>query len=432
MKAVIVAMMLAASGTPWSLADCINHALDNNISVKQSEITVSQRELELNTAKNSMLPSLSANGSQNFSFGRGLTADNTYSNSNTTNTSMSLGTDMPLFRGGSIRHSITLGKLNLEAATADLEKAKDDIRVAVARAYVEILYNMEMLEVAQRQIEIDSLQVERLSAMMEQGKTSSAEVASQKATLGRSRLTATEAENRYYLSILDLTQLLELNSPEGFEIVRPDVNQFEPRLLPRPEDIYASAIEVKPVIKAEQIRLDYAMTNIDKAKSALYPSLSLNGGLGTNFYTNSVSDYKPFGEQLKNNFSQYVGLTLSIPIFSRFSTRNNIKSAKLALHNQSLQLENVRKSLYKEIQQAYYNALASQEKLRSSEAAAASANEAFILEKGKYENGLSTITQFNESKTSLLEAQSNLAQARYEYLFQTRLLDFYQGTALEF
>ena len=429
--ALIVSMMLAAA--PWTLSDCINHALDNNITVKQSEDAVSQRELELNTAKNSFLPSLSAGGSENFSVGRGLTADNTYSNSNTSSTSLSLGTDMPLFRGGQIKHSITLGKLNLQAATADLEKAKDDIRIAVAQAYVQILYNEQIAEVARQQVEIDSMQVERLSAMAQKGKASNAEVSAQKASLGKSRLTATEANNRYLLSILELTQLLELDTPEGFEIVRPDVSEFELRLLPNPQDIYASAVDTKAVVKAEKLRLNYAQTNIDRAKSALYPSISLNGGLGTNFYTNSAApSQKPFGEQLRNNFSQYLGLSLSIPIFARFSTRNNIKSAQLSAHDQALRLENTKKSLYKEIQQAFYSALASQEKLRSSEAAAASANEAFILSQGKYENGLSTITEFNESKTRLLEAESDLVQARYEYLFQTKLLDFYQGKKLEF
>ena len=149
----------------WTLVQCIDHALENNLSVKQSGLNVEQREIDLNTAENNRLPSVSGSAGQNFSFGRGLTADNTYANTNTTNTSFSVGANVPVFNGFQIKHNIELSKLNLAAATADLEKAKDDIRVAVAQAYVQILYNMEILDVARSQVEIDSLQVVRLSEM---------------------------------------------------------------------------------------------------------------------------------------------------------------------------------------------------------------------------------------------------------------------------
>ncbi|MBQ5481637.1 MAG: TolC family protein, partial [Bacteroidales bacterium] len=154
--------LAGAQEKPWTLQDCIGYALDHNLSVQRSALQVLQREVDVNTAENNRLPGVHGSASQNFSFGRGLTADNTYANTNTTNTSLSLGADMTLFNGFRLRNNILLSKLNLEAATVDLEKAKDDIRVAVAKAYVQILYNREILAVAQRQIEIDSLQVVRL------------------------------------------------------------------------------------------------------------------------------------------------------------------------------------------------------------------------------------------------------------------------------
>ena len=414
----------------WTLKECIDYAIENNITVKQSALQVQQRDVELSTAKNSMLPGLSASGSQNFSFGRGLTADNTYANTNTTNTSFSLGASMPLFEGLRIKNNITLSELNLQAATEDLAKAKDDIRTAVAAAFVQVLYNNEILGVARRQVEIDSLQVERLEAMARSGKASSAEVSAQKSALAQSRLTYVQGEGRLKVSVLDLTQLLELPSAEGFQVEVPDASCLEIKGIEDPEAIYETALGIKPQIQSEKLRLEAADASIRIAKAAYYPSLSLSGGLGTNFYTNNLNPSKAFFEQLGNNFSQYVGLSLNIPIFQKFAVRNNVRSAKISFSQQQLQLENSKKALYKEIQQAHTNALSSQSKYLSSEAAAIAAKEAFELMEAKYENGKANFTEFNSSKAQYLEAESNLTQARYEYLYQTKLLDFYQGKEL--
>ena len=420
------------TGRKWTLGECIDYALEHSITVRQSENALEQKEIELNTAQNSRLPQLSASASENLSFGRGLTADNTYSNTNTTSSSFSLGAQLPVFQGFRIKNNITLGEVSLKSATADLEKARDDIRVNVAQAYAQVLYNYEIVDVAKNQIDIDSQQVERLEDMRRNGKASGAEVSAQKATLAQSQLTLTQAEGNLAVAVLELTQLLELPSPEGFEIVRPDAGSLEPKLLQTPEDIYSSAVEVRPAVKSQELMLDYMDTNIALAKGSYLPTLSLSGGLGTNYYTSSGYPSDKFFNQLSNNFSQYVGLSLNIPIFSAFSTRNEVKLARLNRSNQELQLESTKKSLYKEIQQAYYNAVNAQEKLQSSEVAMESALDAFTLMQAKYENGKAGITEFNESKSRYLSAESDLVKARYEYLLTSRLLDFYKGEDIEF
>ncbi len=436
---VIILMLLAATATraqeapqatPWTLQDCTNYALDHSLTVQKSALQVNQREIDLGTARARLLPGVSANASQNFSFGRGLTADNTYANTNTTNTGLSLGADMTLFNGLRNRNNIELSKLNLQAATRDLEKARDDIRVAVAKAYVQILYNEEILAVARRQVEIDSLQVIRLEAMRDNGKAAEAEVARQAATLAQSRLTAVQASNNLHIALLDMTQLLELPSPEGFTVASP-VHQ-EPELpLTSPEAIYEEAIGIKPAVKAEETRLAYAERNIALAKGGYMPTLSLSGGLGTNYYTSSGYPHAAFFTQLSNNFSQYVGLSLSIPIFSRMSNRNQVRSAKVSYQVQQVQLDQTKKQLYKEIQQAWYNAVAAHEKFKSSLEAEKAAAQSLTLVQAKYENGKATITEFNESKTQYLKAASDLAQARCEALYQTGLIDFYRGKEIQ-
>lgn len=418
----------------WSLRQCIDYAVEHNIQVKQQEVSRMQRELDVNTAKNSRLPDLSASASESFSFGRGLTAQNTYSNTNTSSTSFNLSSSVPLFTGYRIPRTLEMQKLNLEAATADLEKAKNDIRMQVAQAYVQILYNLELCEVANRQIEIDSMHVHRLTEMMKNGKASGTEVAQQEASLAQSRLTATQADNDYRLSLLSLTQLLELPSPEGFTISR-EVNQElwnEVHTLPSPDVIYQEALIIKPEIQAEQSRLASSAKNIDIAKSAKLPSLSLSGGLGTNYYKTSGLPGDKFFKQLNNNFSQFLGLSLNVPIFNRFETRNNIKNAQLSQYNQQLQLDNVKKNLYKEIQQAYYNAVTSEAKYQSSEQAKRSQEEAFRLMSAKYEYGKANITEFNEAKNNLMKAESDLVRAKYEYLYQNALIEFYRGKDLSF
>lgn len=419
----------------WSLRECCDYAVAHNISIKQQENQCRQQELQLSTAKNSRLPDLSGSVGQNFSFGRGLTAANTYSNTNTSSTSFGLSTSVPLFTGFRIPNEIKLNQLNLEATTADLEKAKNDIRMQVAQAYVQILYDMEIADVARRQIEIDSAQVERLQAFVKNGKAAEAELSQQKATLANSRLTATQADNNYRLAILTLTQLLELPTPDGFAILRP--TQAELDALSNlgtlgPDQIYAEALGVKPEILSQQLKLKGSEHSIKIAQAANYPTLSLGGGLGTNYYTTSGFKSDPFGTQLKNNFSQYISLNLNIPIFNRFQTRNSIRSARIDLENQQLQLDNTKKTLYKEIQQVYYNAQNAQAKEQSSEDAVQSSKDAFALMQAKYENGKATITEFNESKNNYLKSESDLVQARYENLYQHALIEFYRGKELNF
>jgi outer membrane protein len=417
---------------PWSLQECLDWAVEHSLTVKQSELNVAQREIQLNTTQNSWLPNVSGSVNESLSFGRGLTADNTYTSANTTSTGFSIGGGMNLFDGLATPNNIALSKLDLEAATADLERARDDIRVAVARAYVQVLYDYEIVDVARKQIELDDAQVARLEALAATGKAAQAEVSQQKASRAQSGVTLVQAENNLRLALLDLAQLLEFTSSEGFSIERPAV-AVEEIALDMPERIYADAVETRPGVLAEEIRLKGTEKSLKIAQAARYPSLNLSGGMGSNYYTTSNAAYPQdkFFNQLSHNFSPYIGVSMSVPIFSKFQIRNNIRSARVQQELQQIQLDKTKQSLYKEIQQAYSNAVAAEAKFRSSTEASAAAEDAFRLTQAKYENGKATITEFNESRNQLLKTQSDRVQATYEYLFQSRLLDFYRGSALE-
>ena len=435
MKALLIALALMAQPTdslpdlthPWSLQECTQWALEHNLTVAAQEVAVQGKEIDKNTADMSWLPSVNGSVSENWSFGRGIGGNNTYESGNSASTGFSLGANMNLFDGLATPRRMQLAKLNLEAATEDLEKARNDIRVQVAQAYVQILYNYEIADVAQHQLAIDSLQVARLEGLFGTGKASAAEVSQQKASLAQSQVTLIQAQNNVRTSLLTLAQLLELPSWEEFSIIRPKV-ELEEVVIGHPDDIYADALGVRPEIRAEQLRLEGSAKQLQIAKAAYYPSLSLSGGMGTNYYSTFAT--QNFWNQLSNNFSQYVGLSLSIPIFNKFNTRNQVRTAKLQQTNQQLQLRRTQQTLYKEIQQAWNSAVAARAKWEASRTAADAAQDAFVLMQAKYENGKATLTEFNDARGRQVKAESDAVQATYEYLYQTRLVEFYRGGAL--
>ena len=210
----------------------------------------------------------------------------------------------------------------------------------------------------------------------------------------------------------------------------PNTEQFI-KTIPLPETIFETALLVKPEISAAKLRIEGAERNISVAKSYLLPRLDLNGGIGSNYYKTSGELAESFSSQMKNKFNQEISLTLSIPIFNRMQTRNSIRTAKIEHQNRMLDLDEKKKTLFKEIQLVYYNTLAAESKYQSAVASLASSQDAFTLMREKYENGKANNTEFNESKTNLMKAESELMKAKYEYMYQTSLVDFYSGNPLK-
>lgn len=413
----------------WDLKKCIDYAIEHNLSIKQQEATRDQNAVELNTAKWSRLPNLNGSVGQSFSFGRGLQADNTYADRNTQNTNFSLSTNVPLFTGLQIPNNIALSKLNLKAAIEDLNKAKEDISIQVTSSYLQILFDKELSKIAHTQVELSRELLKLKEAFFKNGKASEADVYEARARVAQDEMSAVQADNNYQLALLDLSQLLELPTPEGFSIISPNVeDNFE--TLSSPEDIYTDAVLNKPGIKAAQFRLQGAAKSIRIAQSAWYPQLNFGAGLSTNYYSISGTDNASFSSQWHQNLSKYLQFTLTIPLFNRFETRNRVKNARIQQSALSWRLEESKKTLFKEIQQAYYNAVAAESKYTSSRTATESAEASFRLMSEKYANGKATATEYNEMRTNWMKATSDMVQAKYDYLFRTKILDFYKGIPL--
>lgn len=431
---VTIAVLSAGSAMAqkqWNLKQCIEYAIEHNLTIKQQEAAKDESAVDLNTAKWSRLPDLNGSASHSFNFGRSLQMDNTYQQLNTQNTGLNLSTSIPLFTGMQIPNQIALSKLNLKAAVEDLNKAKEDISIQVTSAYLQVLFNEELAKVAHEQVALSEEMLKQKTAFFKVGKASEAELYEAKSRAAQDQLSAVQADNEYRLALLDLSQLLELPTPEGFGIVSPSIDEDKDfSILTSPADIYSEALLIKPSIKAAQYRVEGAQKSIRIAQSGYYPQLSLGAGIATSYYNVSGRENGNFGSQLRDNFSQYIGLSLNIPIFNRFSTRNQVRKARIQQTTLNWQLEDAKKALYKEIQQAYYNAVNAESKFESSRTADEAAKASFNLMKEKYANSKATSTEFNEARTNWLKAVSDRIQAKYDYLFRTKILDFYKGVPL--
>ena len=412
-----------------TLAQCIDYAVSHNVNVKRYANNVEQQKVQLSTARNSRLPDLTAGASQSFNFGRGLNSENAYVNRNTQSTGFNLQTSVPLLTGGRIPNEIAMSRLNLQAATADLEHARQSIALQVAAAYLQAVYAAEIVKVQEAQVAFSKIQEDRISKLFNAGKSPESDVVEAHSQVAQDEMGRTQAKCDYKLAMLDLSQLLELSSPDSIEIVAPQ-GETSPTLPPLPDRIFARAEGVKPEIQAEKLRLQAAEKNIRIAKAALYPTLSLGAGLSSEYYKTSGYQAASFSKQLSDNFNKSIGLSLNIPIFNRLATRNSIRQAKLQQSEQALLLDETKKTLYKEIQQAYYNAVNAQAKYESALAARKAAESNFNMMTGKFENGRANATELEEAKTKRANAITSTLQAKYEYILRMKIIEFYEGNKL--
>ncbi|MDR2138439.1 MAG: TolC family protein [Tannerella sp.] len=445
MKRTIKRLLLTASlfqtlclsaGTrqPWTLEACIRHALEHNIQLKLHEQEQAAREIELHTSRNSWLPSLNAGIGQNLDFGRSPSKDGLIVDRNSANSSASLQMNMPVFDGFRIPNDIAARRFNLRAAVEALNKAREDLAVGVASFFLQVLYNKEIRLIAELQLALTTEQVRKTEALVNAGKAPASQLYDIRAQQAKDEATLTEARNNVSLALLDLAQSLELEHFDSdFDISAPatadPVAELAAGLLP-PEHIYQSAVVLKPQIKEQEYLLESQKKVLKTAQSGYYPKLTLNASYGNGYYRYAGSEDLvniPFGDQLRQNERKTVGLTLTIPIFNRFEVRNSVRSARVAILNRELMMENAKKVLYKEIQQAYFNATAAQEQYIASAKAVEAGREAFTCAEERYSAGKSSVFEYGEAKTKYAQSLSQQAQAKYNFIFRAKILDFYNG-----
>ncbi len=439
-------LMLTFAGTlhaqqTWDLQKCINYALENNIQIQQQTINTDYYGNELQQAKNNRLPSLSGGLSNSFNFGRSLQYDNTYADYNSNQTSGNLSANMTLWNGFILQNSINKADLDLKAALADLQKAKDDIMLYIAAAYLEILFTQELVQVAEDQMAVTKMQIDRTGKLVDAGSLAKGSLLEIEAQLASEELNLVNQENALQLAYLNLYQLLELPATEQFKITEPILPVVKANgTLLNSMDIFRTAVGFRPEVKSAEYRLGSYKEQVAIAKGSLYPSLTIGAdyyNTYNNKYFYSPTEENPnpgvisFGDQLKNNDRYGVGVNLSIPIFRKGQVRTQVKNAELQVLNQELELQSTKNVLRKDIEQAYTNAVAALKKYIASNKAVESMQEAFRYTEEKFNVGMVNTVEYNQSKNNLARAKSELAQAKYDYIFRTKILDFYNGETIE-
>ncbi len=430
MKRTLTAIIAALSLMPqaqsrvWTMQECVDHALQNNLTVLQRSNEVESAKLQLTSAQNAMLPQVSAGASQNWSFGRGLTAANTYDNRNTANLSGQIGMQVPLFQGLQTVRTIDYQRTWLRASVEQLEAAKDDVTLQIMAQYLQVLYCGEMVSVAQSQAALTAEELLRRQALLDAGRIPEADMLDAKAQDAQAQMQLVTAQNNRRLALLDLAQILRLRMDSDFEVQTPDPNEPLPTLL-LPANVYAAAMERNHSIQASRLQMAAAEQQVKVAQTGYIPRLSASAGLSTNYYNVSGMPNDAFADQLRHNFAQYVGLNLTIPIFDGFNTRNAVHRAKNSQLNAQLQYDLAADNLYKTIEQAYVQAVGARERLKAAEVAVEANTSALAAITEKYNLDRATALEFDNAKNQYIRSLSERTQAKYELLLRARILRFY-------
>jgi len=429
---------------PWSLEDCIKYAFENNISIKQQVINTEYNSNILQQSKIGLAPNLNAGANHGWSFGRAL--DQTtyeYTERETImSTNLNVNSSVTLFNGLQKLNTIKQNEFNLMASLQDLEKLKNDISLLIASAYLQILFNRELVNVSATQLETTQAQVDRTQKLVDAGSLAYGSLLEIKAQAASEELNVVNAENQLDISYLTLTQILDLDSVGDFEIIIPEFGDIATQdIFLTVGSVYRDATSRLPQIKSAEYQLASSQKGLDIAKGNRSPSLSLSGSFGTGY-----SDYRqrmvdplapvpefedyPFWDQISDNRNTSVGLGLSIPIFNGWMVNTGISNARLGVMISKLNLEAEKNNLYKDIQQAYADALAARKRYLSTQEALISMEESFKYTEHKFEVGLVNTVDYATEKNRLAATQSDLLQAKYDYIFKMKILDFYRGIQL--
>ncbi len=415
----------------WSLKDCIDYAKENNLSIKQQSLNTEYQQNIYEQKKLDRIPSLNGNVGYQLSFGR--VPDETtyrYVDQTTQFGRFSIGSSVPLFQGFSLQNQINRDEANWKAARQELEAAKNDLALNITSFYLQVLFDKELLEVAKEQQEVAKEQVENTRKLVDAGRVAEGNLLEIQSQLAREALTVTQMQNNLTMSLLSLAQALDLKETDDFDIVIPEIPELQESSLETPAVLFNQAVEIMPQIEASEYYLESNRYALNAAKGQLYPSISMDTGWSTNVSKSESTVDFDFGKRFNDNATQYVGLTLRIPIFNGMTARYNVKNTQLNIQSAQHDLNIQKQDLRKEIQQAYADAQAAFQKYTSAQTAVGSYEESLRYTEKKYAVGLVSPVDYSVARSDYMRAQSELLQSKYEYVLRTKVLNFYTGAPL--
>ncbi|MHA4738355.1 TolC family protein [Dyadobacter sp. MSC1_007] len=458
----------------FSLEDCIRIALETNPQIKQSEITVQTNGNTYAQSKWQRWPSVNFSASQGFRSGRNIDPfTNQFVQQNVSSNNYQLGGQVTLFSGFQISNNIKFNNANYQASARDLEATRNDIMLNVALSYLQVITNEELIEVARRQVEASQLQVDRTAKLVEAGTLAESNLLDLKAQLANDELTLVNAENNLETAKLNLKQYMNMPGSEVINVVKipvkdPTLQAYDATI----QEIYETALSNLPQMKAANLRIEASKINVDLAKGAGMPTLTLNGGIYTAFSSAapkqrfvgdgsgsstidviSQTDYvmvnnqklplvqrvtTPNGtlqnfryfNQLDFNRNSAINLNLSVPIFSNFRTKYNVANAKLQQKTYEYQAQQVQLTIRKNVEQAYIDMTNAAKRYSATANQVRALQETFRVSQVRFDVGAINSVEYNIAKANLDRANGNLVQTKYDYVFRTKILDFYMNRPL--
>lgn len=415
----------------WTLQECVNYALEHNIAVSLNKNNILVNQQDVKEAKGQFLPSLSANASHNLSLGNRELFPGQFVSRTDNGTSINIGVNQTIFNGFRLTNIYKQSQLNLEASKLELARIKDDISLNVVNAYLNVLFNIERLEVAKAQFSFSKKQLNQVKELVDAGTQPRVNIYDAEATLGTDEQNVTIAENNYNLALLTLSQLLQLPF-NGFAI---EVIQLED---PSQKLIYTNvapvlkhALRNRNEIKVAEQGIANAEVSTEISKSGYYPTVSLGYGYGSNvFFTNLVDDEAGFFDQLNNQKGQQFRLSVNIPIFSRFQNKTAVERSKIREENAKLNLEQAKLDLEANIQRAFTDAQAAFKAYQAAGKSLKSQDLAFLNAQERFNIGVLNTFELEQARVRYVNAESSLINAKYDFVFKTKVLDFYMGKSL--
>lgn len=466
MMIVLTSMQLRSQ--TWTLQDCIDYALEHNLDIKKQVLSVETGKANLLQSKLNTLPSINAGASMQNNWGQAIDRyTNEFATERVRSDNLYAQGSMVLFSGLQKINVIKRNQLSLEYSQYFLDNLMDDISLTVAGYYLDILFNKELLLIAREQQEVTQQQVDRMEKLVEAGTLAKGDLLNIQAQAALEELQVVEAENRLEISFLSLMQLIDFPVTYDFDVAVPRLRSVEsPSIDITSDQIYSYALLNRPEVKLAELNVDIAKKDISLARGGQSPTLSLSGtwasgysGLNKEyfqedpylesvpigyladdptqvvnsdytFYATEYSEVKDWSQQLKDNNNRTIGLYLNIPIFNGWQVRNNITRAKIAMESAEHDLQLTKNNLRKTVEQSFADATAALKRYGASMKQVEAQGEAFKYAEQKFDVGLINSVEYNEIKKELTRAQSDLLQAKYDYIFKTTILSFYMGNPL--
>jgi outer membrane protein len=422
----------------WTLKECVDYAVQNNLSIKQQYLNTELSSIKQFQSKMALAPTLNGSAGSSYNWGRSLDPFSyQFTNEEVRSTNLSLNGNVTLFNGFQLQNSLKQSKLDYLASQSDLKKIQNDISLNVVSAYLQSLFGKEQLKVFANRVNESSKQRDRTRIFVEAGTMTRGNLLDAEAQLANEELNKVTAENEYATASLNLIQLLQLDSTPDFKIQDPKPELPPMEILSQsPEQIYQAALKHLPEVKSVEMKVASAEKGLAIANGELYPRLSMYGSYSTGFSSATISpstfERTPYKDQLDNNLTKSLGISLSIPIFNGWSAQSNVSRSRINMMNATLSADITRQQVYKSIQQAYTDAKSAQKKydatLKSSEAL----EEAYQYAEKRFNAGISSSLEFLTATNNLTKAKTELLQAKYDFIFKVKVLDFYAGNPLTF